>query len=519
MQVRTLGTLDWTVLAAFFAAMVLIGLVFARRQRTGGAFFGGDRSTPWWLAGVSYYMNSFSALAFVMYSAIAYKYGFVAATIGWTSVLSALLVMACVAKRWRRVGAASPLDYLCERFGTRTNQSVTWLGIPMQVLDGAFKLLAIGSVVGFVLKSVLPDAGADRVFTVAVAVSGAVIVAYTFLGGFKAAVVCDFIQFFVILAVVLVLPFLCLSALAGLDGGTGIAHGLEVLVRRAPAHFFDPFCATYGIGYVFFAFLLGTLSTATSWSLIRRYSSLRSEGEIRKTGLLVAGLEVIGPPLFYFPAFAARVFLPDLDLNDPDAMNGVYARVCLSVLPTGMVGLMLAAMFAATMSTLAGSYNAIANVLTNDVYLRFFGAGSEARTSVRVGRAMTLLLGVAVIVLTLALRFVQGAGDLMDLSNRVFAVMLPPISLTMVLGVLCRRMTKRAGMAAILSGIVVGLGVFALGFCVPALAPYRETVPMTALTSVATLLGAAVGTFWLRDSAAERESVDAFFVRLSKGEE
>ena len=252
-------------------------------------------------------------------------------------------------------------------------------------------------------------------------------------------------------------------------------------------------------------------------ALVRRAGERHRVRFIEIDRVLPEGLKVVGER---WPRVAwARVFLPDLDLNDPDAMNGVYARVCLSVLPTGMVGLMLAAMFAATMSTLAGSYNAIANVLTNDVYLRFFGTGSEARTSVRVGRAMTLLLGVAVIVLTLALRFVQGAGDLMDLSNRVFAVMLPPISLTMVLGVLCRRMTKRAGMAAILSGIVVGLGVFALGFCVPALAPYRETVPMTALTSVATLLGAAVGTFWLRDSAAERESVDAFFVRLSKGGE
>ena len=511
---NTIAAVDWIVLATFFVGMIVIGAFYARRQNTGGAFFGGDRSTPWWLSGVSYYMNSFSALAFVMYSAIAYKYGWVAATISWGSVVSSLVVMVVLAKKWRRVGAASPLDYLCERFGTRTNQAVTWLGVPMQVLDGAFKLLAIGTVAGLVMKTALPDAGADMIFSAAIAVSGAVIVAYTFLGGFRAALVCDFIQFFVILAIVLALPFFCLKQLAAVDGGAGISHGLSVLVERAPKGFFHPFAGTYDFCYLVFATLLGILSTGTSWSLIRRYSSLRSEKEVKKTGLLVAVLDLLSPPIFYFPAFAARVFMPDLDLNNSDAMNGVYAQVCLTVLPTGMVGLMLAAMFAATMSTLAGSYNAIANVLTTDVYQRLVNRAASARRLVTVGRILTLALGVLVIGLTLGLRFIQGAGDLMDLSNRVFALLLPPMSLTMVLGVLNRRMTKRSGMSALLTGIVAGLGVFVLSFCVGPMASWRETVPMTAITTAATLLGAIVGSFCFKDSAEERASVLAFFSRM-----
>ena len=516
---NTIAAVDWIVLATFFVGMIVIGAFYARRQNTGGAFFGGDRSTPWWLSGVSYYMNSFSALAFVMYSAIAYKYGWVAATISWGSVVSSLVVMVVLAKKWRRVGAASPLDYLCERFGTRTNQAVTWLGVPMQVLDGAFKLLAIGTVAGLVMKTALPDAGADMIFSAAIAVSGAVIVAYTFLGGFRAALVCDFIQFFVILAIVLALPFFCLKQLAAVDGGAGISHGLSVLVERAPKGFFHPFAGTYDFCYLVFATLLGILSTGTSWSLIRRYSSLRSEKEVKKTGLLVAVLDLLSPPIFYFPAFAARVFLPDLDLNNSDAMNGVYAQVCLTVLPTGLVGLMLAAMFAATMSTLAGSYNAIANVLTTDVYQRLFNRLASAHRLVAVGRIFTLVLGVLVIGLTLGLRFIQGAGDLMDLSNRVFALLLPPMSLTMILGVLNRRMTKRSGLAAILLGVLAGFAAFAMSFCGPAFAFLNETVPMTAITTVAALLGAVLGTVFLKDSPSERDSVAVFFRKLESMED
>lgn len=516
---RTMALADWIVLAAFFVAMVVIGARYARRQTSGGAFFGGDRSTPWWLAGVSYYMNSFSALAFVMYSAMAYKYGLVAATFGWTSIVSALLVMSLLAKKWRRVGAASPLDYLSERFGAKTNQAVTWLGVPMQVLDGAFKLLAIGTVAGLVVHTVFPDASANAVFSAAIAVSGLVITAYTFLGGFKAAVVCDFIQFLVILSVVLVLPVLCLEKLAAVDGGTGLSHGFNVLLERAPKDFFRPLVGMYDIWYLIVELVIGFLATATSWSLIRRYSSLRSEREVKKTGLLVAGLEVFGPPLFYFPAFAARVFIPDLDLNDPDAMNGVYALVCLTVLPTGMVGLMLAAMFAATMSTLAGTYNAIANVLTTDVYRRFINPAADGRRSVAVGRLMTFALGVSVIGITIALRFMQGAGDMKDLSNRVFALLLPPMSLTMILGVMNSRMSKRAGFSALLLGVMAGFIAFTLSFCGPKFAFLGQTVPLTAVTVVATLVGAVAGTVLLKDDPEERASVEAFFARLKVSEE
>ena len=83
---------------------------------------------------------------------------------------------------------------------------------------------------------------------------------------------------------------------------------------------------------------------------------------------LVAALLFVGPPLFFLPAMAARVFLPGLAEAD---MNGVYAIVCREVLPVGMIGMVIAAMFSATMSSLAGSFNAAAAVMVNELYLKF----------------------------------------------------------------------------------------------------------------------------------------------------
>ena len=206
--------LDYIVIAAFFAVMIGVGVYYARKQKSSGQYFGSDKSTPWWLAGVSIYMNSFSALAFVMYSTLAYKYGLLAATMCWASVPAMLLGLWFVALKMRRSAQTSPLDFIRARYGTKMNQALVWLGIPMQLLDGAFKLLAIGTVVGMALQTTFAGASLNTVLFWAIVISGAVIVAYTFLGGLKAAVVCDFIQFFVIVAVVVVLPFYCLNHLS-----------------------------------------------------------------------------------------------------------------------------------------------------------------------------------------------------------------------------------------------------------------------------------------------------------------
>ena len=81
---------DYTVIATFFAVMVGVGLYYSRRSRSSDQFFGNDKTVPWWLSGVSFYMNSFSALAFVMYSALAYKFGWVPVTVSWLSVPAVL---------------------------------------------------------------------------------------------------------------------------------------------------------------------------------------------------------------------------------------------------------------------------------------------------------------------------------------------------------------------------------------------------------------------------------------------
>jgi len=480
---------DYAVVASFFAVMIAVGLFFGRTQKSTAQFFGGGKQVPWWLSGISFYMCSFSALAFVMYSALAYKYGWLPVTISWLSVPAVLLGCRLFAARWRRAAETSPLEYIERRYGNGMRQGLMWLGLPVRILDDAFKLLAIGTVVG---------AGLGFPLKGAIIASGLIILSYTFLGGLWAALVADFIQFFVLLLPVLVLPGLCL----------GKVGGLSAFIEQAPPGFFAWTADKYTWTYMLLFFLILFSNLSTSWAMVQRYYSTRSEKDARKVGYFVSVLLLIGPPIFYLPAMAGRLFLPELANGQ---MNEVYALVCKSVLPVGFLGLVIAAMFSATMSTLAGDYNAVASVLTNDFYKRMIEPDASPRRLMAVARVATALVGAAVVALTFVMRQAQGANDLFDVTNKMFGVFLPPVAIPMMLGLVTRRVTRRGGVTGLLTGIMVGLSIFIAGSRWPEL---RAMGTIFLSTSFATLAGLLVGSLLFRDDPGHDVALTRFFERV-----
>jgi len=488
-QGNGLAAADYAVVVSFFAVMVAVGVFFGRRQKSTAQFFGGGKQVPWWLSGISFYMCSFSALAFVMYSALAYKYGWLPVTISWLSVPAVLLGCTLFAARWRRAAETSPLEYIERRYGNGMRQGLMWLGLPVRILDDSFKLLAIGTVVGaglgFPLKS-------------AIIVSGLIILSYTFMGGLWAALVADFIQFFVLLLPVLVLPVLCFAKV----GGVG------AFIDQAPPGFFAWTADKYTWTYMLLFFLILFSNLSTSWSMVQRYYSTRSEKDARKVGYFVSVLLFIGPPIFYLPAMASRLFLPELANGQ---MNEVYALICKSVLPVGFMGLVIAAMFSATMSTLAGDYNAVASVLTNDFYKRMIAPDASPQKQMAVARLATGLVGAAVIGITFLMQSAQGANDLFDVTNKMFGIFLPPVAIPMMLGLVTRRISRRGGVMGLLGGLAVGLAVFAAGSHWPGL---RTMGTIFLSTSSATIAGLLCGTLLFPDDRAHDEALTRFFAKV-----
>lgn len=429
---------DYLMLTGYFVLMLGIGVYFYRHMKEMKDYFRGGNTIPWWLSGVSFYMTSFSVAAFMFYPSICYRYGWVGVTLLWVAVPATIFSTVLFAKRWRRTRIDSPVEYLETRYSPLLRQLFAWQGVPVKIVDDGIKLFATGKFVS--VCTGLP-------VNWCIIGAGSIMLLYTFMGGLWAVTVTDFIQFIVLTAAILVI----------LPLSIGKAGGLSAIFANSPEGFFKLTSPEFGWSYVLPLILLYALAwSSINWSLIQKYYCVPTEKDASKTGWLVVALYIIGPPMMFFPAIAAVQFIPNLsDAGD------VYPMLCRELLSGGMLGLAIAAMFAATMSTLSGDYNVCASVLTNDVYRRLIRPHADDRELVLVGRVSTLIIGI--IGLGTALLMARGkAEDLFRIMVTLFGVATAPAAVPMLLGLVSRRYNNLGAVVGFLIGITTGLVLFFL---------------------------------------------------------
>jgi SSS family transporter len=485
---------DYAVIAGFFVVLMAVGLFYAGRMQDLRDFFSGGRQVPWWLSGISLYMTTFSAFTFVAYSAIAYKDGFVAVTVWWFSVPGCLLSAWFLASRWRRATNTSPVEYLEKRFGPQLRQCFSWFGIPLIVLDDALKLFVIGKMISVSL-------GLEGTVgtTWAIVICGLIMVSYTLLGGLWAVLITDFVQFVVMGIAVLVLAPLALSK----------AGGLAAIAEKVPAEMRGITSETYSWPWLLAFSVILALTFATKWPYVQRYYAARDDRDARRVGYLVAALTIVLPPLLFFPAFAARVFLPDIADT-----NTVYPMLCRELLPVGMMGILLAAMFAATMSMLSSDYNSAASVITNDILKRLVMPNASDKALVVVARLATLVVGLVAMVLAVLLAQAEGLEDLVKYMARLFAAMLPPIALPMIAGLVSRRASNGGALLGFFLGAVCAIGAYIVGGQEDY--GYLRTVQyLTWLSLVPTAIGLALGSLVFPNSGEKKRVVAEFIDGLT----
>ncbi len=222
---QALQLFDYIVIAGYFAILLGSVFYFSRRTKLSTDFFTAGGNIPWWLAGISFFMASHSALSFVMYGELAYKYGITGVVIFQTTIVALTVAGLYVAPRWRRSRTSTPVQFLEKRYSLGMRQALAWTGFPIRIIDDALKIFstAIFLYVGMKLSLLsLPEA---------IGISGAIMILYALLGGQLGVMVTDFLQFvikMVIILLIFVFTFVKLST-AGIQWD------------QFPAGFLNPF--------------------------------------------------------------------------------------------------------------------------------------------------------------------------------------------------------------------------------------------------------------------------------------
>lgn len=433
-----LNTLDLVAIVLFFLIMVVVGVMSYFKSKNSEDYFVAGGSLPWWLAGISHHVSGHSGAVFVAYAAVCYTHGF-AMYMWWALPVAGVIVGTAhiFPVYWVRLRRAfqiqSPLEYLSIRYNVSTQQIIAWSGVLLKVFDVGAKWAAIG---------ILLHVVAGISMTTGILVSGIVTIIYVTFGGLWGVIITDFIQFLVQVIGGIVMFVLVVNRLGGTSSITGIWDQLP------PEHsqlFNDP----YSAGFVAVMFFICFLSyNGGIWSLATRYISSPNEREASKAARLSGILYFIWPLILFFPMWAAPLILPGLEKPSES-----YAYLMLEVLPQGMIGLVVASLFAATMGMTSSDVNTIAAVITRDILPVVSPRFKNDPNSLRTARITTFIFTLATIVI--ALNY-ERFGGVLGLIVNWFAALLGPTALPLLFGLLppFRSCGPKAAIASIFAGLI-----------------------------------------------------------------
>lgn len=402
-----LNPIDLGIILAYLAVALGWGAWHARSAGASTeAFFAADRKLPWWLAGTSIVATTFAADTPLAIAGLVATDGIIGNWFWWADVLPVVIGAFIVSHLWKRSGVLTDNEIIELRYGGRPAAALRlfralYFGVLRNALVMGWVNLAMVKILTLAF-----DLPPDQSLWVLAGLF-ALTVGYTLLAGLLGVILTDFLQFGLALAGSVLLAVLAISDMGGLSSLIDRLGGERDLLRLVPRP---------GDGEVFWAFL--AYVGIKSWSsgntegngyTAQRIMATRSERDARLASLWYAIAHfAIRPWPWILVGLVAVVQYPEL--ADPE--EG-YVRVMLDVLPTGVLGLLLASLLAAFMSTIDTQLNWGASYLTHDVYTRFINPDASEARKVLVARLSVIGLAAIGALATLSMDSVAEAWKLL----------------------------------------------------------------------------------------------------------
>ena len=405
--------LDWGIIAAFFAISLLLGLLTAKSAGSSAKeFFLSGRNMPWWLLGVSMVATTFSADTPNLVTDIVRKDGVAGNWVWWAFLLTGMLTVFVYAKLWRRSEATTDLEFYEMRYSgkgaafLRAFRAI-YLGVFFNVVIMATVSLAAIKIGGVML-------GLSPVQTLLIA--SIVTVVYSSLGGLKGVLLTDFLQFFIAIigsfgAAYYVLELPEIGSLQQLLSHEVVATKLDFVPDFTNPNVYIPlFIMPIAIQW-WATWYPGAEPGGGGYIAQRMLSAKDEKNAIGATLFFNIAHYALRPWPWIIVALASLVVFPtvnDLQIAFPnipaDKLGDDLAYpAMLTFLPTGLIGIVLASLIAAVMSTLSTHLNWGSSYVVNDFYLRFLKPEASDKELVAVGRISTIVLMVLSSFLALAL--------------------------------------------------------------------------------------------------------------------
>lgn len=481
---------DYYVMFAYLLMFPIVGLVMKRFCGSSRDYLICGNRIPWWLAGGSIFMMSFSAWTFTGAAGFAYRYGVLIILIFYFNVIGYLIAGRFTAARLRQTRLVTYGQIIYERFGRFGEQFFIWLQFPKMLLGGAIWLLGLSIFISVAFG--IPTAPT-------ILLAGTIILIYTTISGSWAVMTTDFLQSVVLMILTIIIAILTLMKTGGIGG---------LVAQMEPSHLqifskeHSPFWAL--VYCIQMCMLFNSVIGAN------KFLAVRDGKAARKAAYFAAALFFIGPLVWFIPPLAASFLFPHIEqqlsgLSAPS--DGAYVLMGLQVLPPGLVGLMVMVIFGATLSSMDTAINVNAGIISMNIYKPFFRPSAGEREMLLVSRISNLFCGTLVMMTAYLLSQRQDL-NLFDLSLLMLSVLGLPMAVPCVLVYFFRKTPRWAAAWSVMLSCSYSLYT--------AIHKWDLVSRNTGVVLICIAVFVVARLFWSRTAESTKDAVNRFYEKMDR---
>lgn len=448
-------TIDLIILIVYLAAVLFAGLRFAKKEMKGKEYFKGDGTVPWWVTSVSIFATLLSPISFLSLAGNSYA----GTWIMWFAQLGMLLAIPFTIRFflpiYSKLGIDTAYHYLELRFESK---GLRVLGAVMFIIYQIGRM----SIIMYLPCMVLANLTGINV-NLLIIIMGVIAIIYSYTGGLKSVLWTDFIQGSVLLVgVTIALLFL----IAHTDGGFGALFDAfrndgKFLAPDQPI--FSPNLLKDSVFLLIVGAGFNTMgSYVSSQDIVQRFTTTTDTKKLNKMMLTNGALSIFIATVFYLIGTGLSVFYQQNDLPPAAAQDQIFASYIAFELPVGVTGLLLAAIYAASQSTLSTGLNSVAASWTLDIQARISKKELSLEKQTKIGQYVSLAVGIFAILVSIVLAN-GGIKSAYEWFNGFMGLVLGILIGTFILGAFTK--TANAFGAAVAfaaaSAVMVGIKYFA----------------------------------------------------------
>ena len=433
--------LNTGVVVIYFVFLIVIGWTFRNLTKNTSDYFRGGGNVLWWMVGASAFMTQFSSWTFTGAAGKAYTDGLAVAFIFVGNALGFFFNYLYFAPRFRQMRVVTVVEALRLRFGKRNEQVFAWVNMFTTSISASIALSGLA-----IITSTIFDFNMETT----IVATGLVVLVMSVTGGAWAVIASDFMQMIVIVSVTIA----CAAV------GLYQAGGIMPIIDNFPNDFVSGSNLNYMTVFYIWAFsiFLKQIGLTNNILYSYRYLIAKDSSHARKGALLACALMTLGPVIWFIPSWFMAGSGVDLAAMHPELgakySEASYLAFVKLYMPAGMIGLLIAAMFAATMSSIDSGLNRNAGIFVKNFYKPIIAPNISETKLMIVSRIVTIAFGVLIISLALFLNS-QKELSLFDAMLYMSALLGFPQMIPSFLGFFIRKTPDWAAWATIVVGAAV----------------------------------------------------------------